>query len=84
MGAHGMPRYTGDIDLFFRATVDLLNAISGASFDDAWRSRVVKEIGGVDVPLIGLDQLIANKAASGRLKNQADLETLRRNDANKK
>lgn len=57
--------------------VDVLTAITGVDrFADAWDARVEQPVGGRLVPFIGRDTLIANKQASGRLKNLADVEAL--------
>jgi hypothetical protein len=56
--------------------VDILTAITGVSFDDAWEERVEGEIEGVRVPIIGLRSFVQNKRASGRKKDLADIESL--------
>lgn len=117
VGVHGIPRATGDIDIWVRPTsenavrvmralkrfgaalldlteedlatadtvfqmgvapsrVDVLTGISGVSFDQAWPSRVTVAVEGLTVPVIGRDDLLRNKAASGRPKDLADLAAL--------
>ena len=56
--------------------IDILTEISGVAFDEAWPSRVVQAVGGLEVPFLGRETLIQNKKASGRLKDLADLESL--------
>lgn len=56
--------------------IEILNWASGVDFDECYRERVVDEVDGVEVSLIGLDQLKKNKKAAGRLKDLADLEEL--------
>jgi hypothetical protein len=56
--------------------IDLLSFISGVEFDDAWRSHVDLEIGGLTVPVIGRADLRRNKLATGRLRDLADAEDL--------
>jgi hypothetical protein len=56
--------------------IDVLTDISGVSFDEAWASRVLGDLEGVAVPFLGREALIANKRASGRLKDLADVERL--------
>jgi hypothetical protein len=58
------------------ARVDLLTAPSGVTFDDCYARRVNISLDGVPVPLISLADLRANKLASGRDKDQADLKRL--------
>ena len=57
--------------------IDVLTAISGVeSFALAWGERVERPVGGHRIPFIGREALIANKRASGRLKDLADIEAL--------
>lgn len=56
--------------------IDILTDISGVSFDEAWASRVLGDLEGLAVPFLGRQTLIANKRASGRLKDLADVERL--------
>ena len=117
LAAHGCPRHTKDLDVFYRADpenanrvlaalrefgfagldlgadellepnsviqlgipprrIDLLNAISGVTFDEAWPNRLLTRFGGVDVPVIGRHEFILNKLASGRLRDLGDIETI--------
>ncbi len=56
--------------------IDILTAISGVDFNHAWKNRVLIEMDGVCVHVIGREDLIVNKRASGRLKDIADVATL--------
>lgn len=56
--------------------VDILTEISGLSFDEAWSSRAMADLEGLPVAFLGREALIANKRASGRLKDLADVERL--------
>ncbi len=56
--------------------VEVLTSISGVDFDTAWASRVETEWDGVPVFILGLADLRANKRASGRYKDLADLDAL--------
>ncbi len=56
--------------------IDLVGAITGVEFGEAWRSRVTHRAGTLEVPFIGREELIRNKRATGRLKDLADLEAL--------
>lgn len=53
--------------------IDLLTRISGVGFESAWERRVDVVLGGVVVPFIGREDLIANKRASGRPQDVADV-----------
>lgn len=68
VGYYGYVRFTADIEI--------LTSISGVDFKDAYQRRLVADIEGIPVNLIGLEDLKANKRASGRLKDLADLEKL--------
>jgi hypothetical protein len=56
--------------------IDLLTAIDGVEFEGCYRRREVIKLDGVALPLIGLEDFKANKRASGRHKDLADLEAL--------
>ncbi len=119
MAVHGVPRATGDLDIWIEPTddnvaqvwsalksfgapieslgvskadllspdmviqigmpprrIDLLTAITGVHFDNAWKTKVSHKIDSLNVPFLGREALIANKRATGRAKDIADLETL--------
>jgi predicted nucleotidyltransferase len=56
--------------------IEIMTAISGVRFDECYAERVVDLLDGVDVPLLSLENLKANKRASGRAKDMDDLEHL--------
>lgn len=58
--------------------IDIMTSIDGISFPEAWETHVVGSYGRLDVPFIGYEALIRNKAASARPQDLADLEILRR------
>ncbi len=60
--------------------IDLLTRIDGVEFDACYARRETVELGGLALDFIGLDDFQANKRASGRLKDLADLEALRSPD----
>lgn len=119
MAVHGVPRATGDIDLWVKADsanaervmralrdfgapieqhaitvadfttaglvyqiglppnrIDLLTQIDGVTFNAAWSRRASGSLFGVAVPVLGLDDLVANKRASGRPKDRVDVQLL--------
>lgn len=59
--------------------IDLLTDLSGVSFDEAWSRRVMIQLYGMTIPVIGRDDFIANKRATGRLKDLADVEDVEEN-----
>ena len=117
VAAHGLPRATGDIDLWIRPStanaqgvwralerfgaplkgisvgdlerpelvvqlglpprrIDLMTSIDGVGFEAAWRERVMISVEGIEVPTISRDNLIANKIATGRPQDLADVARL--------
>lgn len=58
------------------ARIDLLTAIDGVSFRECYARRRILKIDDVELSLIDIEDLRANKRASGRLKDLADLEAL--------
>jgi hypothetical protein len=60
--------------------IDLLTAIDGVTFDSCYSSHVPMQVGDVTLPIIDLANFRANKLASGRAKDIADLETLDESD----
>ncbi|MCU0623880.1 MAG: hypothetical protein MUF53_08445 [Gemmatimonadaceae bacterium] len=57
--------------------IDVLTSVSGlASFAVAWEGRAEHVIRGTRVPFIGREALMANKRATGRPKDHADLTDL--------
>ena len=56
--------------------VDIISKISGVSYADAVTRAVPKTIDSIPVRIISLEDLIANKKASGRAKDLADVEVL--------
>ena len=60
--------------------IDILTHIDGVSFDEAYRERVQTRFGGRNVSVLSRHHLIANKRASGRLQDLADVERLEHPD----
>ena len=58
--------------------IDVLNVIDGITFDEAWPRRVEGRHGDERMWVIGVDDLITNKRAVGRLTDLADVERLER------
>lgn len=56
--------------------IDLLTTVSGISFAESFSRGEVKVLDGVEVRIISLADLRANKQAAGRLKDLNDLENL--------
>jgi hypothetical protein len=114
---HGVPRYTGDLDILVRpdpenarrilkaldtfgfgsvgltaedftvpnkviqlgvapVRIDIVTSLTGVSWGEAAAGRVKGKYGDNEVHFIGRKELIRNKQALGRKKDQADLEAL--------
>lgn len=119
LAAHGLPRATGDLDVWvmvdpanarnvmqalvdfgFGAVglseddfldanqvvqlgyppyrIDILTAIDGVTFEQAWERRITVSGGASELDVIGREDLIANKLASGRPRDRDDVERILR------
>jgi hypothetical protein len=56
--------------------VDVMTAIDGVTFDEAWPRRHTRTIEGVTLSVISRDDLIRNKRATGRARDRVDAEQL--------
>ncbi|MBZ0267504.1 hypothetical protein K8I85_05065 [bacterium] len=56
--------------------VDIITAIDGVEFEAAWPDRLSVRLEGTPVSVLSRHHLIANKKASGRLQDLADVERL--------
>ena len=116
LGAYGLPRATGDLDIFIEKSVsnsrkmvmalehfgvppgeldrdffardvlfrmgvpplqlEVFTMISGVSFEAAYQNRESLKFDNLEVPCISLRDLLKNKRASGRAKDQLDVEII--------
>jgi hypothetical protein len=58
--------------------IDVLTEISGVKFAHAWRRKIAAMFADVPVHVLCREDFIANKRATGRLKDLADAERLTR------
>lgn len=58
------------------ARVDIMTSIEGVDFSEAYTERFDVVLDGILIPFISKRHLIANKRATGRKKDEADLEQL--------
>jgi hypothetical protein len=58
--------------------IDILTKIAGLTFATAWPRRVTGSFDGIPTPIIGLEDLLANKRAAGRPQDLADVTALER------
>ena len=56
--------------------LEIQTAISGVEFSGCFARRCRADVGGIEINLIGLEDLKVNKRASGRHKDLEDLEHL--------
>lgn len=56
--------------------IDIITAIDGIEFSDAWPSRMLTRFGNEAAAVLSRNHLIVNKKASGRLQDLADVESL--------
>lgn len=60
--------------------IDLINTIDGVNFSEVWENRLTEKLSigseTYDLYIIGIDDLIKNKRATGRHKDLEDLEYL--------
>lgn len=58
--------------------IDILNAISGVEFDEAYINRVDGQVDDLIISFINVAEFIKNKEATGRKKDLGDIESLRK------
>ncbi|HUF50416.1 MAG TPA: hypothetical protein VMN60_06255 [Longimicrobiales bacterium] len=57
--------------------IDLLTSLTGLTFEHAWGNRIEHVVEDVPVPILGREELIVNKLATGRDKDRVDVNGLR-------
>ena len=57
--------------------IDIITTIDGVEFQEAWEHRMSSAYGDQPVMVMGVDDLIRNKEATGRPQDRLDAETLR-------
>jgi hypothetical protein len=53
--------------------IDVMTSIDGVQFSDAWTGRLTASVEDLEMHFLGLDHLRANKVASERPKDLADV-----------
>jgi predicted nucleotidyltransferase len=56
--------------------IEIINQASGIDFKDCYQNRKILTVDDMDIPVIGINDLLANKKAAGRDKDNADLKNL--------
>jgi hypothetical protein len=87
VGVHGHPRATKDLDVWIETSpevgnpprrIDVLTQIDGVRFNEVAPRAVEASFDGVPTQVIGLEDLLTNKRAAGRLQDLADVRALER------
>ena len=55
---------------------DFLTKVSGVSYEDANKEKIIFEHDGISVPFINLNHLVLTKISTGRGKDKVDIEML--------
>lgn len=63
--------------------IDILNAISGVNFDEAYSGKVDGEVDDLRISYININDFIANKQATGRAKDLGDIQALKKGNQTK-
>jgi len=58
------------------ARIDLMKGVPGGDFDRAWSTREVRDVDSVEVVVVGREELIRLKRASGRPQDLVDASRL--------
>ena len=59
--------------------IDLLTGIDGVEFDEAWQNKVSITIDNLEIDILSKEDLLRNKLATGRDKDQGDIVWLEKN-----
>lgn len=57
--------------------VDMINAITGVEFEEAWKNRVCGKYGKTEAQFIGMRELMINKSSTHHSQDLADYEKLK-------
>ena len=58
--------------------IDILTSVDGLTFEQAYANRKLVQHEGLEISLLGVNDLIRNKEAVGRKKDLGDIELLQR------
>jgi Nucleotidyl transferase of unknown function (DUF2204) len=61
--------------------IDLLTGIDGVGFDEAWRNKISITIDDLEINILSKEDLLRNKLATGRDKDQGDIVWLKKNQS---
>jgi len=60
---------------YFR--VDVFSKVKGIDFSSAWKNRSIKDVEGIKINFISIEDLISSKKATGRKKDKEDVRILK-------
>lgn len=60
--------------------IEILTQVDGLVFKDSFKKRNYFKVHTLEIPYIDFEDLIINKIATGRFKDLADIEQLKKND----
>ena len=58
--------------------IDILTDIDGVDFKTAYKNRVLKDLDGIQISILNIDDLIKNKQSSNRAKDKIDIIELKK------
>ncbi len=64
--------------------IDIINSIDGVDFEDAYKGMQEIDLDGLKVSYIGLGDFIKNKQATGRKKDLADIQEIKKEKTSRK
>ncbi len=64
--------------------IDILNAIDGLDYEEAWKNRKMVSYEGEPIPFIGYNELLKIKTIAGRPQDLADINKLEKRNKKKK
>jgi hypothetical protein len=61
--------------------IDLMTGIDGIGFDEAWQNKVEITVDDLEIYILSKEDLLRNKLATGRDKDQGDVVWLKKNQS---
>ena len=61
--------------------IDLMTGIDGVEFDEAWQNKIIITIDDLEIDILSKEDLLRNKLAAGRDKDQGDIVWLEKNQS---
>jgi len=64
--------------------IDFLTKVSGVSYEEADKAKILADVEGLTIPVINLNHLVLTKIATGRSQDRTDIEKLQQVQQKKK